>query len=182
MHGILRKEVPILWLNSFFWNCTHRPSIHKIEKQKKTMSSPSTRVLVFGHGQHGLGRPEGTVYKPSNLSPPPVNDGDTPSQWTQIACGMYHTAGLSSKGEVFTWGDDGEVFHESGWLGHGDDEDEYDKAAAVISFGGKMCNVYERDRYVPTKVRRLSGETIVKVICRSNYTMALAESGKLFEW
>ena len=145
----------------------------------------SSRVLVFGDGQHGIGRPEATVYEPTNLSPPPVKDGDTPSHWTQIACGFRHTVALSSRGEVFTWGEHGH--DERGCLGHGDDEDEYDKAAAARREEARNGNtiffiIYESDRYVPTKVRRLSGETIVKVACGDGRTLALAESGKLFEW
>ena len=144
------------------------------------MSSPSTRVLVFGNDRHGclgLGRPDRIVFEPRNLSPPPVKDGDTPSHWTQIACGRCHTVALSSKGEVFTWGRG-----DLGCLGHGG----VLKRLRMIREDDWLQPIYhpadESDRYVPTKVMSLSGETIVKVACGTDHTMALTEYGKLLGW
>ena len=37
-------------------------------------------------------------------------------EWAKIACGRYHSAGLTKKIEVYTWG----LFNGSGQLGYGD--------------------------------------------------------------
>ena len=37
------------------------------------------------------------------------------AEWTQIACGVYHTAGLTKNGKVYTWGR-----NHNGQIGHGD--------------------------------------------------------------
>ena len=72
--------------------------------------------------------------------------------WSQIESGTWHTVALSSNGEVFIWG----------WvlLGHDD----------------------RQTRCVPTKVDRLSGESIIKVACGGSHTAALTAAGKLFTW
>ena len=87
-------------------------------------------------------------------NPTKLNDDDI-GGWTQIACGGWHTVGLSPNGEVFTWG-----CGENGQLGHGD----------------------RRHRNVPTKVESLSRETSVKVACGESHTAALTSTGKLLTW
>ena len=75
------------------------------------------------------------------------------SGWTQIAYGHCHIVALSTKGEVFTWG-------RGDMLGHDD----------------------EMDRDIPSKVEKLSGQTIIKVACGRLHTAAVTSEGKVFTW
>ena len=77
-------------------------------------------------------------------------------EWTQLACGTYHTAALTKRGEVFTWG-----YHYDGQLGHGDD---------------KGC------KHIPTKVASLDGVIIVKIACGVRHMAALTDKGELLTW
>ena len=63
---------------------------------------------------------------------------DDKLEWIQIDCGVWHTAGLTKKGEVFTWG-----YNGWGQLGHGDKD----------------------ERTIPTKVASLDGLFIIKISC-----------------
>ena len=118
-------------------------------------SKKQTQVFVWGDnywGQVGLGRKEvvGEIIKdPTELSAP---DGTT---WAQIVCGQFHTAAVSSNGDLFTWGCD-----YFGQLGH------YEKG----------------DRHAPKKVEIPGGEAVVKVACGRWHTAAVTSTGKLFTW
>ena len=112
---------------------------------------PPTRALLWGYndfGQLGLGYTND--YKEIVLDPKQINAGNT--SWTQIECGTYFTAALSSSGEVFTFG------------------------------GNIFGNVDRGRRNVPTKVESLSEERIVKIACGKDHTAALTATGKLFTW
>ena len=76
-------------------------------------------------------------------------------EWIQIECGLFHIAGLTKKGEVFTWG-----MNYHGQLGHGDSE----------------------GRTVPTKVESLDGLVITKISCGSDHTAALTDNGEILTW
>ena len=116
------------------------------------MSRPSKHQLfVWGknrYGQLGLGCESKVITELRILNVPDTT-------WTQVACGLFHTAAVSSNGEVFTWGCSG-----NGQLGHGD------------------C----MDRNVPKKVEIPGGEVVVKVACGVYYTAAVTRAGKLFTW
>ena len=119
------------------------------------MNRPSQKqVLVWGNNRYGiLGLGDEAVDKlimePTELSAP---HGST---WIQIVCGQFHTAAVSSNGDLFTWGCD-----YFGQLGH------YEKG----------------DRHAPKKVEIPGGEAVVKVACGPRHTAAVTSTGKLFTW
>ena len=115
------------------------------------MDAPSNKQLfVCRYNDYdGLGLGHPAVRKLKELSVP---DGYA---WVQVACGPYHTASVSSNGDLFTWGDG-----KYGVLGHGD--------------------VKRRD--TPKKVKIPGGETVVKVACGRRHTAAVTATGKLFTW
>ena len=80
---------------------------------------------------------------------------DSP-EWIQIACGERHTAGLTKKHEVFTWG-----HNNYGQLGHGD---------------------YATIRRVPTRVESLDGLVITNISCGRYHMAALTENGEILTW
>ena len=65
------------------------------------------------------------------------------------------TVGLTKKGEVFSWGDNG-----YGQLGHGDKE----------------------SRRVPTKVAAFNGLVITNISCGKYHTAALTDKGEILTW
>ena len=127
---------------------------HSFHKPFETMNHPSKKELfVFGYNSFGcIGLGDDDVNKVI-MDPRKLNVPST--MWTQVACGNYHNATVSSNGEVFTWGWGGD-----GQLGHGD----------------------SNDRRVPTKVEIPEGEVVVKVACGSYHTVAVTRTGKLFTW
>jgi alpha-tubulin suppressor-like RCC1 family protein len=80
---------------------------------------------------------------------------DANVEWTHIACGKTHTAALTKKGEVYTWGK-----NHFGQLGY--------------YVGG--------DSYIPTKVSSLSGIIIIQISCGWDHTAALSDKGEVFTW
>ena len=118
------------------------------------MNRASAKELFLWGGNYdgrlGLGDDAVSTFfmDPTKLSVPDI-------PWAQVACGLCHTAALSSNGEVFTWGSG-----NWGRLGHGD----------------------QNHRFVPTKVEIPGGERIVKVSCGDYHTAAVTASGKLFTW
>ena len=117
---------------------------------------PSQRhAFLWGRNTDGrLGLGDAVADGEYVPNPTKLNDDDI-GGWTQIACGGWHSIGLSPNGEVFTWG-----CGDNGQLGHGD---------------GENWNV-------PTKVESLSKETIVKVACGNHHTAAVTSTGKLHSW
>ncbi|CAM6124002.1 unnamed protein product [Calypogeia fissa] len=73
----------------------------------------------------------------------------------QIACGEYHSAALSSDGQVFTWGRG-----KYGQLGHGSIESEFQ----------------------PVAVKALADQFVVQVVCGGDHTIALNSEGEIFTW
>jgi RCC1 and BTB domain-containing protein len=80
---------------------------------------------------------------------------DDKLEWIHIVCGGWHTAGLTKKGEVFTWG-----YNGWGQLGHGDND----------------------ERTIPTKVAALAGLVVIKISCGYHHTAALTDKGEIFTW
>jgi len=72
----------------------------------------------------------------------------------QIECGTHHTAALTTRGELYTWG-----MGACGALGH----------------GGR------RSEPVPRLVTALSQFAVVRVACGS-HTLALTQGGALYAW
>lgn len=73
-----------------------------------------------------------------------------------VTCGSYHTAAISTNGELFTWG--GGMY---GKLGHGDESG---------------CSL-------PRKVESsLLGVHVISVACGSRHTACLSSDGKLYSW
>ena len=74
---------------------------------------------------------------------------------TQIACGGFHTAAISSSGKLFTWGGG-----EHGQLGH------HTKGNCTR----------------PTLVEDLSNRAIAQVTCGWSHTVALTTAGLVYTW
>ena len=130
---------------------------HKLTKtsdtKAPTMDLSSRHIFTWGNNEYGhLGLGDAFSNKKEVLDPTKVSIDNV--TWTQIACGMSHTAALSINGEVFTWGD-----NDFGQLGHG-----------------------QKYRNVPTKVESLSGEIIVKIACGHDHTAVVTERGKVLTW
>lgn len=71
----------------------------------------------------------------------------------KVACGAQHSVGITSGGELFTWGSG-----EDGRLGHGD----------------------MRDRALPRKVMSLLKERVVHASCGGAHTAVLTDRGSVF--
>ena len=111
-----------------------------------------TTVVVFGSGvfgQLGNGSYEGEVAIPTRLA------GLSSLRVRSAACGDYHSALISSDGEVFTFG-----LGEYGCLGHGNDE---------------RCNR-------PKRVEAMVGEHAISAACGWRHTVTLTASGRLYSW
>ncbi|GFS30517.1 regulator of chromosome condensation (RCC1) family protein [Actinidia rufa] len=77
---------------------------------------------------------------------------------TQVSCGEYHTAAISEKGEVYTWG-----LGSMGQLGH--------------------CSLQSGDKeLLPRRVVALDGIFIKDIACGGVHTCAVTEKGALYAW
>lgn len=77
---------------------------------------------------------------------------------TQVSCGEYHTAAISEKGEVYTWG-----LGSMGQLGH--------------------CSLQSGDKeLLPRRVVSLDGIFIKEVACGGVHTCAVTVKGALYAW
>ncbi|PSS30536.1 Ultraviolet-B receptor like [Actinidia chinensis var. chinensis] len=77
---------------------------------------------------------------------------------TQVSCGEYHTAAISEKGEVYTWG-----LGSMGQLGH--------------------CSLQSGDKeLLPRRVVALDGILIKDIACGGVHTCAVTEKGALYAW
>ncbi|KAG4120795.1 hypothetical protein ERO13_D11G165900v2 [Gossypium hirsutum] len=77
---------------------------------------------------------------------------------TQVSCGEYHTAAVSEKGEVYTWG-----LGNMGQLGH-----------SSLQSGDKEL--------LPRRIVALDGICIKDVACGGVHTCALTSKGALYAW
>lgn len=83
------------------------------------------RVMTWGRPDHGvLGHKGSSTAAGGDLVPlPGLVDSDFGGEKVvQVACGDFHTAALTEKGHVWTWGWGGSFLSGSGALGHGDSE------------------------------------------------------------
>ncbi|ONK75455.1 uncharacterized protein A4U43_C03F17020 [Asparagus officinalis] len=100
------------------------------------------RVYTMGSSFYGQrGNPEADAKLPTCV------EGKLRDNFVEeIACGSYHTAVLTSRTEVYTWGKGA-----NGQLGHGDTD----------------------DRNKPTHVEALKGKHVKKIVCGPNFTAAI---------
>ncbi|KAM2858873.1 hypothetical protein COP2_024360 [Malus domestica] len=77
---------------------------------------------------------------------------------TQVSCGEYHSAAISEKGEVYTWG-----LGNMGQLGH-----------SSLQSGEKEL--------LPRRVVALDGIVIKDVACGGVHTCAVTQKGALYAW
>lgn len=98
------------------------------------------------------------IFTSRNRNEPTLVDCTSPAdnpEWSQILCSDNHTAALTKKGEVFTWGG-----NYCGELGHGD--------------------MASRD--TSTKIASLDGVVITQISCGYNHMAALTQYGEVFTW
>ncbi|KAK4776633.1 hypothetical protein SAY86_005321 [Trapa natans] len=76
----------------------------------------------------------------------------------RVSCGEYHTAAISDKGEVYTWG-----LGSMGQLGH-----------CSLQYGDKEL--------LPRRVAALDGIIIQDISCGGVHTCAVTELGALYAW
>ena len=113
-------------------------------------STPLGKQLVVWGGTSagfGVGAVDKIITDPTKRHVPNTT-------WIQIVCCQFHSAAISSNGEVFTWG-------------------------YVYDLDGKLGFYYKR---VPTKVEIPGGEKVVKVACGLWHTAVVTATGKLFTW
>lgn len=129
------------------------------------------RVAVHSGGKHALAlTADGKVYSwgegddgklghgnKITLEAPKLIEALCAERVTWIACGSAHSACVTAKGHLYTWG-----LGEYGRLGHGDDT----------------------TMLLPKKVEALSAFRVVQVACgsRDAQTLALTACGKVFSW
>ncbi|XP_050228936.1 ultraviolet-B receptor UVR8 [Mercurialis annua] len=77
---------------------------------------------------------------------------------TRVSCGEYHTAAISDKGELYTWG-----LGNMGQLGH-----------TSLQSGDKEL--------LPRRVVALDGVVITDVACGGVHTCAVTQKGALYAW
>ena len=122
-------------------------------RASESMNRPTNKQLFAWryHDQDRLGRGGDALFKvqPTRISSPHA-------MWTQISCGLLHTAAISSNGELFSW-DLGLGRYSK--LGNGD-------------YTGR----------IPKKVEIAGGHAVVKVACGRYHTAAVTASGQLFTW
>ncbi|ESQ34808.1 hypothetical protein EUTSA_v10007331mg [Eutrema salsugineum] len=129
--------------------------------------SDDGKSLAFGwnkHGQLGLG----SVKNEVESSPLPCLVSD---EVTSIACGSDFTVWLSSTegASILTAG-----LPQYGQLGHGTDNEFNMKDSSVRL-------AYEAQPR-PKSIASLAGETIVKVACGTNHTVAVDKNGFVYTW
>jgi chromosome segregation ATPase len=77
----------------------------------------------------------------------------------QVGCGEYHSAALTSSGELYTWGDGGD-----GQLGHGDWRTK----------GFRLAQ--------PRLVKALAGKGVTSLSCGEYHTAVLSADGTVYTW
>lgn len=128
--------------------------------------SEDGQSLAFGWNKHGqLG--SGSVKNEVELSPVRC----LVSEVKTVACGAEFTVWLSSAegASILTAG-----LPQYGQLGHGTDNEYNSKDSSVRL-------AYEPQPR-PKAIASLSGETIVKVACGTNHTVAVDSSGHVYTW
>ena len=122
------------------------------------LTTDSGATLAFGDNFEGqLGTGDRTSHPtPTSL---PALDG---KYVTQLSAGYAHSAAVSGRGELFTWG--------NGELGQ-------------LGVNQKDTGIHRWDlatHSAPTAIKQLAGQRVVKVVTGDDYTVALTETGQLF--
>ncbi|CEM10127.1 unnamed protein product [Vitrella brassicaformis CCMP3155] len=98
----------------------------------------------------------------------PVGGGPSSSirgrRVVQASLGAHHSAAVTSKGEVFTWG-------QAGRLGHG-----WGASGSTSGVGT------EQDAMMPRQVAALAGIFVVMVSCGHSQTAVVTETGDVWAW
>ena len=84
---------------------------------------------------------------------------DGVDKWQEIACGVYHTVGVSPTGALHSWG-----CNESGELGHGDDD---------------YSNYCTKPELID---KSLFGKKAQHVACGNDHTVVLTTEGEVYTW
>jgi RCC1 and BTB domain-containing protein len=111
----------------------------------------SGQLYTWGSGEYGrLGHGD-----ESRQNAPKVVEGLSGKSISFIACGGFHTAAITDRGALYTWG--GGYF---GQLGQGD----------------------EADKKMPRSVKGLRDKVMKQVACGTHHTLALSENSEVFAW
>jgi alpha-tubulin suppressor-like RCC1 family protein len=163
------------------------------------------KVFLWGFGKNGrLGLGNNTENR---LTPTCVEEGFLGFDIASISCGGLHTACLSSRGEIFTFG-----LGKDGRLGHGNEDNSHRpqmvqffgriKIAQVICGGhhtsaldvegriwtwgfdddGRLGHGTPGHQFIPLVVESLVHKKIVSVACGCWHSAALADDGTVFTW
>lgn len=117
-----------------------------------TISEPSGQLMTWGGGAFGkLGHGSRLAQQT-----PKLVAGLQGKKLAQVSLGPHHSAALTAKGEVFTWG-------QAGRLGHASQGAEVDEMA-------------------PRQVMALVGVFIVQVSCGHSHCGAVTETGDVWAW
>ena len=153
--------------------------------------------------------PQFDRYLSPSASPPYVLDHISTMNIVSVSTSYYHSACITSDGELYTWGHDG----WDGMLGHGDHVHSQmnpklvealngvnaksvscgrkhtavcTKDGEVYTFGcgkdGQLGHGDTKDKTSPALVQALEGKHITQVQCGQYHTMALTSSGYVFTW
>ncbi|KAA3453646.1 protein RCC2-like protein isoform X1 [Gossypium australe] len=144
--------------------------------------------LAFGWNKHGQ---LGSGSTRNEIESSPVRC--LVSQVTNTACGAEFTVWLSStEGASILYG-----LPQYGQLGHGTDNEFSNLVAIDLLFSTGVCIIPIRLQYNakdssvrlvyesqprPRAIATLSGETIVKVACGTNHTVAVDTNGYVYTW
>jgi len=133
------------------WRFTNCRAVWRDMAQSVSTVRRGGEVLAFGSGAFGqLGN-----GNEADISTPSVVPGLGQLRIQVSACGEYHTALLSTAGELYTFG-----IGQYGVLGHGSET--------------KHCT--------PRRVERLANEFVTSVACGWRHTAALTKFNALYTW
>lgn len=125
----------------------------QILSQRRADERVCSEVLAVGKADFFLGiilpKAAEDVIKPRPLHSISGLDIET------ISCAKYHSAALTTCGELYTWG-----LGSSGRLGHGND-----------------CS-----QPFPVPCELFSGRKVTKIACSENHMLAVIDSGALYSW
>ncbi|KAA8526662.1 hypothetical protein F0562_008135 [Nyssa sinensis] len=171
----------------------------------------ATKVLSFGDGSHGaLGLPTSLMGIGGDTFEPTPVDG-LPPDVSSVSAGHYHSLAVTSRGEVWAWGRNNEAQLGRGLLepreswnapkrveGLNQVRVQAAFASGVISTAigddGSLW-VWGKSKHgqlglgkgvteavLPSKVKALAGEEIIKVSLGWGHALAQTKDGKLFGW
>lgn len=122
-----------------------------LSTQSKPYTAPSGSGFLWGSGKDGRcgGGSEENQKRPMKIF------AESGVKLVSLICGYHHSAAISDKGVLFTWGRG--IF---GQLGHGSNE----------------------SYTVPTPIASLNDFNIIQVACGWQHTLALTDTGRVFSW